>query len=201
MNDKLKKVAQDKGLTKGMGLALSKLSGIDKSTVSAHLTGAKKLSMYHAEKYARGLEVPVIKLVDDKLVKYSVVAYCEDDGSVRPRNEEESEAIVSENHIQSTGEFAIYQKSTQIAYLYNPNNNCRTCKNGDICAIGQYSYVKTDKGNYIASVLSKPNKSKKAKILVRHTLKTINAKIIMCYPISGISFLRNTSMHVLDSVL
>ena len=201
MNDKLKRIAQEKGLTKGMGLALSKLSGIDKSTVSAHLTGAKKLSIYHAEKYATGLEVPVIKLVDDKIVKYSVVAYCEDDGSVRPRNEEESEAIVSENHIQSSGEFVIYQKSLDIAYFYNPKNNCENCLSNKVCSIGQYSYVKTDKGNYLADVLSKPSKTKKSKIVIKHTLKTINAKIIICYPISGISFLKNTNKYKLDSVL
>ena len=196
MNDKLKKIAQDKGLIKGMGLALSKLSGIDKSTVSAHLTGTKKLSMYHAEKYAHGLEVPVIKLIDEKIVKYPVGAYVENNGSVRLRNEIEDEIIVSENHILNTSEVAIYNKDYDVVYFYD---NDRHCHQTDV--INRYCYIKTDKENFMGDIEKLNKKTLKITFWNRYTKKYQIKKLIKAYPINSIHFLKETTLFKIQDSL
>ncbi len=188
MNDNLRKYAQLKGLTKGTGLALSKLTGIDKSTVSLHLTGHRKMSLEHAKKYADSLEVPIIKLIDDKSIKYPVVGYVQDDGSVRMRDENEIEVLVTDNHIQSNGNYCLVHKKQQLAYFYNPKISC---KNTEID--GDYCYIKTKKGNYLGDL--KPSKKKLETITNRHSMKTIRLVVDVYYPILSFHSLKHTDLY------
>ena len=188
MNDNLRKYAQLKGLTKGTGLALSKLTGIDKSTVSLHLTGHRKMSLEHAKKYSDSLEVPLIKIIDDKSIKYPVVGYVQDDGSVRMRDENEIEVVVADNHIESHGNFCLIQKSVNIAYIYNPKINNKTYKIGH-----EYCYVKSLKKNLLGDLIKHGKKTQT--IYNRHTFKNITLQSTMIYPIFSIHFLKHSDVY------
>ena len=188
MNDNLRKYAQLKGLTKGTGLALSKLTGIDKSTVSLHLTGHRKMSLEHAKKYADSLEIPLIKIIDDKSIKYPVVGYVQDDGSVRMRDENEIEVIVTDNHIQSSGNYCMVDKILDTAYFYNPKISCSNYPiNGDYC------YIKSKKGNMLGDL--KSTKNKYQTITNRHTMKTVRLQVDICYPIISIHLLKHSDVY------
>lgn len=193
MNDKLKRIAQDKGLVKGMGIQLSRMSGIDKSTVSAHLTGAKKLSMYHAKKYAEGLDVPVIKLIDENVIKYSVGSYVNPDGTVRLRKENENSVIVSEIHTTNSGELSIYEAIPDIVYFYNPKDFEKF--NNSFC------YIKTKSLNFLGDVMDYNKKTKMADTFNRHNFRKKRLKILEAYPITSIHFLKHTEIFKIQDSL
>lgn len=193
MNDKLKRIAQDKGLVKGMGIQLSRISGIDKSTVSAHLTGSRKLSMYHAKKYAEGLDVPVIKLIDENVIKYSVGSYVNPDGTVRLRKENENSVIISEIHNTNSGELSIYEAIPDIVYFYDPK---------DLDNINQsFCYIKTKNHNFLGDVINYNKKTKMADTFNRHSFKKKRYKILEAYPITSIHFLKHTEMFKIQDSL
>ena len=188
MNDNLRKYAQLRGLTKGTGLALSKLTGIDKSTVSLHLTGHRKMTLDHARKYAESLDVPLIKIIDDKSVKYPVVGYVNDDGTVRMRSENEIEVIVTDNHIESSGNYCLIQKSVNIAYFYNTEISC---ENSEV--INEYCYIKNKKKQNLLGDIQSTKKVPK-KSFNRHIGKNVNIDIDICYPIVSIHFLNHSKV-------
>lgn len=198
MNVNLKRIAQDKGLTKGMGIQLSRLSGVDKSTVSAHLSGTKKLSMYHAEKYANGLDVPISKLLDESVIKYPIVAYAEIDGSVRMRKENEIDICEAENELASTGSFAIYSKHQEIIFFYDPNKSCRNTSH-----IGSYCYIKFNKNNMLGTIIKETKKT--CEIFNVHTnkiLKLNKQKLYnVCFPIISIHYLKHANLYKINNSL
>tara|TARA_R100001460_G_scaffold8734_6_gene21426 strand:+ start:5967 stop:6551 length:585 start_codon:yes stop_codon:yes gene_type:complete len=188
MNDRLKKVAQEKGLIKGMGVQLSRLSGVDKSTVSAHLTGTKKLSMYHAEKYAQGLEVPVVKILDESVIKYPIVGYVSDLGHVRMRAEHETDICIAENELVSTDCFALYQQLQETIFFYNPK---KSCKNTDI--INSYCYIKSEQHNFLGTII-KENK-KYSEVYNVHEAKIKKVAFDICYPIISINYIKHANIY------
>ncbi|BAQ89622.1 transcriptional regulator [uncultured Mediterranean phage uvMED] len=195
MNVNLKRIAQEKGLVKSMGIQLSRISGIDKSTVSAHLTGVKKLSMYHAKKYAEGLDVPIIKLLDESVVKYNVGAYVEPDGSVRLRKENENSVIISEIHNSNSGELSIYEEANNIVYFYNPLVECKyDCTR---C----YCYIKTKNKSFLGDVIVSNKKTKICETMNRHTFEKKKLKIIQAHPITSIHFIKHTNIFKVQDSL
>ena len=70
---------------------ISKGTGIDKSTVSLHLSSKRRINIEQAYKYADFLKVPVIKVIDENVVKYRVVRYVNDFGEVNPPTEDDFE--------------------------------------------------------------------------------------------------------------
>ncbi len=188
MNENLRKYAQLKGLTKGTGLALSKLTGIDKSTVSLHLTGHRKMSIEHAKKYGESLDVPYIKLLDDNIIKYPVVGYVELDGSVRMRRENEIDICIADNDIASSNCYALFQQQQEVVFFYNPKNSC---KNTNI--INSYCYIKSKKQNLLGSIVKETKKS--AEVYNVHTTKTSRISYDVCYPIVSIYYLKHSNLH------
>ncbi len=192
MNDKLRKVAQEKGLIKGMGVQLSRLSGVDKSTVSAHLTGTKKLSMYHAEKYAQGLEVPVVKILDESVIKYPIVGYVSDQGNVRMRAEHETDICIAENELVSTDCFALYQQLQETIFFYNPKISC---KNTDI--INSYCYIKTKQQNFLGSIIKETKKY--CNVYNVHEAKIKKISYDVCYPIISINYIKHANIYKINN--
>jgi hypothetical protein len=188
MNENLRKYAQIKGLTKGTGLALSKLTGIDKSTVSLHLTGHRKMSIEHAKKYGESLDVPYIKLLDDNIIKYPVVGYVELDGSVRMRKENEIDICIADNDIASSNCYALFQQRQEVVFFYNPKNSCKNTN-----TINSYCYIKSKKQNLLGSIVKETKKS--AEVYNVHTNKTSRISYDICYPIVSIFYLKHSNLH------
>ena len=99
---------------------ISAKTGIDKSTVSLHLSSQRQVSLADCRKYAQFLNLPLIKVIDDKLVKYPVSAYVNNDGEVLMRQPHQNEIIIQPNAIESTGEYAIYNQDFQSLHWYHP---------------------------------------------------------------------------------
>ena len=78
---------------------ISKGTGIDKSTVSLHLSSKRQISVDHAKLYAKFLKVPLIKVLDDNIVKYRVVRYVDDTGVVIPPTEDDDHLVITPNEI------------------------------------------------------------------------------------------------------
>jgi len=192
MNANLKRFAQQKGLTKSMGIQLSRLSGVDKSTVSAHLSGTKKLSMYHAEKYAQGLDVPVAKILDDSTFKYPIVAYVSESGGVRMREEDETDICIADNEIADTKFFAIYSKHQEIIFFYNSKLSCENTK-----VVGSYCYIKTAKENYLGTVIKETKTS--VELFNVHTNSIVKTRYTICYPIISIHYLKHANIYKIEN--
>lgn len=188
MNENLRKYAQLKGLTKGTGLALSKLTGIDKSTVSLHLTGHRKMSIEHAKKYGDSLDVPYIKLLDDNIIKYPVVGYVELDGSVRMRRENEIDICIADNDIASSNCYALFQQEQEVVFFYNPKASCKNTN-----TINSYCYIKSKKQNLLGTIHKETKKS--AEVYNVHTTKTSRISYDVCYPIVSIYYLKHSNLH------
>lgn len=98
---------------------LGKATGIDKSTVSLHMSGKRVINLASAELYAKTFKVPLIKIISDEVVKYPIVYYCNFEGEVRLRGEDENEALYSLNEIENNKVYGIYCSENSSVYLYN----------------------------------------------------------------------------------
>lgn len=163
---------------------IEKGTGIDKSTISLHLNSKRPLSIEHAKAYAKYLEIPLIKILDDTVVKYRVVKYANDLGEVTNPTEEDFDIILAPNEIENSHQYAIYNKDRNSVYWYCPRI---TCSNAD--TTNQYAYIKTDDISYLGHIIKYSDEDKNiVEFLNVHTNKKMKIKCNLCYPITGITF-------------
>ena len=174
---------------------LSRGTGIDKSTVSLHLSGKRKISLDHAKKYSEFLKLPLIKVIDDKVAKYRIVRYIDENGIVTAGDENDFDVVICPNEIEAKDEKIIYNKQRQTAYWYNPDINCNNTE-----TIGEYCYIKNSKEALCGVILKKTSRNLYL-VKNRHTNKDKTMKIDVCYPISCITFTKfSTSTKIEDSL-
>tara|TARA_R100001460_G_scaffold106117_1_gene153378 strand:+ start:147 stop:761 length:615 start_codon:yes stop_codon:yes gene_type:complete len=181
---------------------ISKGTGIDKSTVSLHLSGKREINIHHAKKYAKYLDISLLDVLDETTIKYRVVKYVNYKGIVGPPTEEDFHVIVSPNEKRALDRFVIYDKFLNQCYWYSKNINC---SNADV--VNKYCYIK-----------GVPNKSfdmlgtviEEKKIKGKHMIKLINQyqkskeinmEYSMCYPITAITFLNFSNSIKIDNKL
>ena len=116
---------------------ISKGTGIDKSTVSLHLSGKGEINIHHAKKYAKYLDISLLDVLDETTIKYRVVKYVNYKGIVGPPTEEDFHVIVSPNEKRALDRFVIYDKFLNQCYWYSKNINC---SNADV--VNKYCYIK-----------------------------------------------------------
>lgn len=163
---------------------IEKGTGIDKSTISLHLNSKRPLSIEHAKAYAKYLEIPLIKILDDTVVKYRVVKYSNDLGEVTNPTEEDFDIILAPNEIESSNQYAIYDKKRNSVYWYTQKISCNNTSVED-----RYAYIKTDKVSYLGHIEKYSDKDKHlVDFLNVHTGKKMKVKCKLCYPITGITF-------------
>ena len=163
---------------------IEKGTGIDKSTISLHLNSKRPLSIEHAKAYAKYLEIPLIKILDDTVVKYRVVKYSNDLGEVTNPTEEDFDIILAPNEIESSNQYAIYDKKRNSVYWYTQKISCN-----NISVEDRYAYIKTDKVSYLGHIEKYSDKDKHiVDFLNVHTGKKMKIKCKLCYPITGITF-------------
>lgn len=180
-NKALIKIKKDSGIRSNE--IISEATGIDTSTTSLHFTGKRKINIEQAYIYAKFFKVHIIKILDNNITQYPIVAYCDLAGVVRLRNEDEWEVVLAPNDTENDGNYCIYQKNAKTIFWYNPKI---IVEKKD--AVLTYCYLKNHKGNYIGFVNSYLNNNK-YKIFNYHTLEYFIAKIDVCYPISNTSHL------------
>tara|TARA_R100001443_G_scaffold14829_1_gene24707 strand:+ start:1032 stop:1640 length:609 start_codon:yes stop_codon:yes gene_type:complete len=174
---------------------ISEATGIDTSTTSLHFTGKRKINIEQAYSYARFFNVHIIKILDENITQYPVVAYCNDEGLVRLRNEDEWEVVLAPNDTENDGTYCIHQKNAKTIFWYNPKI---LVEKKD--AINIFCYLKNHKGNYIGLVNNYLNNNK-YKIFNYHTFKYFNAKIDKCYPITNTSHLDFSKYHKVKALI
>lgn len=162
-------------------LSISQATGIHKSTVSNHLNSEKRLSIEHARSYAEYLKVPLIKVIDDTVVKYRVVKYANDLGEITDPTEEDFDVIITPNEIESSNQYCIYDKKRNNIYWYDPKTSCI-----NVNTIDKYCYIKTPKGDYLGNVVT--HNTSTIEFFNVHTSKIIKMKFHKCYPLTAITF-------------
>ena len=160
---------------------IEKATGIDKSTISLHLNSRRPISIEQARAYAKFLDVPLIKVIDDTVVKYRVVKYSDDLGEVSDPTEEDFDVILAPNEIESTHQYCIFDKNRNTVYWYDPKQSCE-----NVNTINEYCYIKTDKIDYLGSVIN--HNETHIEFINIHTTKKIKMKFHKCYPLTGITF-------------
>tara|TARA_A100000171_G_scaffold37292_1_gene36259 strand:+ start:148 stop:771 length:624 start_codon:yes stop_codon:yes gene_type:complete len=174
---------------------LAKGTGIDKSTISLHLSNKRKISLDHAKLYSDFLNVPLIKIIDDNISKYRVVRYVDDSGKVTPGDEDDDDIVVLPNEIEKTEDKIIYNKEQQMAYWYNPNIDCF-----QVNILDKLSYVKSENISRIGKIVS----ITKANIVVQDLITKETYKISKankCYPIVKIELLEYSNSVKLQNSL
>ncbi len=174
---------------------LAKGTGIDKSTISLHLSNKRKISLDHAKQYSDFLNVPLIKIIDDNISKYRVVRYVDDFGKVTAGDEDDDDIIVMPNEIEKTSDKVIYHKEQQMAYWYNPNIDCFK-----VNIIGKLCYVKSENQSRIGKIVT----ITKANIVVQDLMNKETYKISKnnkCYPIVSIELLEYSNSVKLENSL
>ena len=160
---------------------ISKGTGIDKSTISLHLNSKRPLSIEHAKEYAKYLNIPLIKVIDDSIVKYRVVKYIDPLGEVHNPNEDEFDVIIAPNELTKIEQYCIYDKEKNTIYWYDPKITCK-----EVNVIGKYTFIKSKDKSYLGVVL-KENKGT-VTFVNRHTNKTITVQCANCHPMTAITF-------------
>jgi len=160
---------------------ISKATGIDKSTISLHLNSKRPLSIEHAKEYAEFLNIPLIKVIDDTVVKYRVVKYIDLQGEVHNPNEDEFDVIISPNELKKTEQYCIYDKERNDVYWYDPKVTCKV-----VNVVGKYTFIKSKDKSYLGIVL-KEDKGK-VTFINQHTQKTLTINHQNCYPMTAITF-------------
>lgn len=172
-------------------------TGIHKSTVSEHLSSQKRLSIEQAKSYAKYLNVPLIRVIDDSIVKYPIVAYANNIGEVLMRQPHQNEIIVHPNEIRTTGEYGIYNEKWQSIHFYHPNihssnlkkldeDNTNTAINIDNM-INDLAYIITKQGQFIGEITKVNLKNYEIEWYSLHTAKTSKATLIKAYPILSVT--------------
>jgi len=193
MNNALIKVKKKSGIKSNELIADG--TGIDTSTVSLHFSGKRQINIEQAKLYADFFKVHIIKILDENITQYPIVAYCDDLGDVRLRNENEWEVVIAPNDSENDGNYCIYQKNAKTIFWYNPKIIVEKKEAQNI-----YCYLKNHKGNYIGFVNSYINNNK-YKIFNYHTLKYFNAKIDVCYPITNTSHLDYSKYYKVKALI
>ena len=176
---------------------ISKGTGIDKSTVSLHLSSKRQISVDHAKLYSKFLKIPLIKVLDDNIVKYRIVRYVDDTGVVIPPSEDDDHIIVTPNSIEKEDLKVIYHIKRDLIYWYASE---QTCKNNDI--IKHPCYIKSKDKSYLGIVLSINAKTRKTTfetLYPPHTTHTVKSDIV--YPITAQSYLKYTQAIKIDNSL
>ena len=143
---------------------ISAKTGIDKSTVSLHLSSQRQVSLADCRKYALYLNVPLIKIIDDSTVKYPIVAYANNIGEVLMRQPHQNEIIIHPNEIKTTGEYGIYNEKWQSIHFYHPEIHSENLKKLDLdqnntnteisvdSMINDLAYIITKQGQFIGEI-------------------------------------------------
>ena len=118
MNEALIKVKKESGIKSNE--IISEATGIDTSTMSLHFSGKRKINFDQAYLYAKFFKVHVLKIIDNNITQYPLVAYCDSKGLVRLRNEDEWEVVIAPNDTENDGNCCIYQKNAKTILWYNP---------------------------------------------------------------------------------
>ena len=176
MNEALIRVKKESGIKSNELIARG--TGIDTSTVSLHFSGKRQINVEQAYLYADFFKVHIIKILDDNITQYPIVAYCSSKGVVRLRNEDEWEVVLAPNDTENDGNYCICQKNVKTIFWYNPKIIVEKKE-----AMNIFCYLKNTKGNYVG-LIEKYLKDKRYRILNYHTLEYFTAKIDVCYPIT-----------------
>ena len=190
---------------------ISAKTGIDKSTVSLHLSSQRQVSLADCRKYAQFLSLPLIKVIDDKLVKYPVSAYVNNNGEVLMRQPHQNEIIIQPNEIESTGEYAIYNQDFESLHWYHPQIHSQNIKkldeedtNQNIDPHNMYNdlvYMITTKGQFIGEIQSFNPKTHDVVWFNLHTSKKQKSKLVKAYPITSITKLKYAQSQKIEQVL
>ena len=193
MNKALIRVKKDSGIKSNE--LISSGTGIDTSTVSLHFSGKRQINVEQAKLYADFFKVHIIKILDENITQYPIVAYCTSRGLVRLRNENEWEVVIAPNDTENDGNYCIYQENAKTIFWYNPNIKIEKKDTMNI-----FCYLKNTKENYIGLVTRYLGK-KMYKILNYHTLKYMNKKIDICYPITNTSHLDYSKYYKVKALI
>ena len=176
---------------------ISKGTGIDKSTVSLHLSSKRQISVDHAKLYAKFLKVPLIKVLDDNIVKYRVVRYVDDSGVVIPPTEDDDHLVITPNEIQKKNLKVIYHLERDLVYWYHPEISCNNSE-----FINHPCYIKTKDKAYLGIVLSHNPKTHSVTFAdIQPKYKEHKVKSTICYPITAQFYLKYTSAQKIDNSL
>ena len=175
---------------------ISKGTGIDKSTVSLHLSSKRRINIEQAYKYAEFLKVPVIKVIDENVVKYRVVRYVSISGEVNPPTEDDFEIIVCPNQIEKKEEKIIYDKKKNTAYWYSPNFDYN---NSNI--ENEYCYIKNKFKSYLGTITKHNKKTNMITFFNFHTQKEMKVKSEIGHPITSITFCNFTTDKKINNSL
>ena len=186
-------------------------TGIHKSTVSEHLSSQKRLSIEQAKSYAKYLNVPLIRVIDDSTVKYPIVAYANNIGEVLMRQPHQNEIIVHPNEIRTTGEYGIYNEKWQSIHFYHPDihsenlkkldqDNTNTAINIDNM-IDDLAYIITKQGQFIGEITKVNLKTYEIEWYSLHTAKTSKATLIKAYPILSVTKTKYALAQKIQQVL
>ena len=193
MNSALIKVKKESGIKSNELIADG--TGIDTSTVSLHFSGKRQINVEQAKLYADFFKVHIIKILDDNITQYPIVAYCDSFGIVRLRNEDEWEVVIAPNDTENDGNYCICQKNAKTIFWYDPKIKLEKKE-----AMNIFCYLKNTKGNYVGLV-TRYLGTNKYKILNYHTLKYFTAKIDICYPITNTSHLDYSKYYKVKALI
>ena len=99
---------------------ISKLTGIDKSTVSLHLSGSRQISIRHAEKYAKILNVPLHLVLEDKIAEYPITHYINEKKIIIKKSEDIFDVLQSLNELIALKNcFSITNLKDKKSYIYS----------------------------------------------------------------------------------
>ena len=176
---------------------ISKGTGIDKSTVSLHLSSKRQISVDHAKLYAQFLKLPLIKVLDDSIIKYRIVRYVNDSGIVIPPSEDDDHLVIVPNQIQKTNARVIYHLERDLVYWYDPETSCNNSE-----FINHPCYIKTKDKAYLGIVLSHNPKTLSVTFAdIQPKYKEHKVKATICYPITAQYYLKYTSVQKIDNSL
>ena len=181
---------------------ISKGTGIDKSTVSLHLSGKREINVAHAKKYANYLNISLLDVLDVTIPKYRVVKYVNKKGEVLPPTEDDFDVLVSPNEKRKSNRYVIYDKVLNQAYFYNKDVDC-----GNTDVLNKFCYIKgvPNKTSDMLGTVLEENKIKEnwiVKVMVQHQKsKIITQEFIKCHPITCVIFLEHSDCFKLDNKL
>ena len=150
---------------------ISKGTGIDKSTVSLHLSSKRQISVNHAKLYAKFLKVPLIKVLDH--------------------------LVITPNEIQKKNLKVIYHLERDLVYWYHPEISCN---NSNIIDHPCYIKTK-DKAYLGIVLSHNPKTHSVTFADIQPKYKEHRVKSTTCYPITAQFYLKYSSAQKIDNSL